>query len=85
VPPQRYRVGVRFRSEEDVRSVAALARSGDVVAAALAALPRQRTVHPVLSVRDPGPALTLVTRARDGLRRRAATPVPSPRPTPSGS
>lgn len=67
-----YLVGTRFRAEEDIRSVVALARSGGLPAAVRAALPRPGTVHPVLSARDPGPALALVGRAVDVVRRRVA-------------
>lgn len=63
-PPASYRSGVHYRLEtDDARAVLALVRSRQLRAATSAALPRRRTVHAIMSVRDPGPALVAAGRA----------------------
>ncbi len=58
--PVHPRTGVRFRSEADeFRALRGLAQDGRDVEALRACVPRQRTVHAIFSVRDPGPALAL--------------------------
>ena len=63
VPP--YRVGVRYRAEEN--DLRALARLGPA-ALARGLLPRRRTTHAVLSLRDPAPLLTTLGKLQ---RRRS--------------
>ena len=58
-----YAIGFRFRSEEDFRAVATLVRKRKLGGALTAAIPRRRTAHAVLSLRDPLPALSLVRRS----------------------
>lgn len=58
-----YRSGVRFRSEEDARCLLALARGGQPAVALRGLVPRPRTAHAVVSVRDPVPTLAVLRRA----------------------
>jgi predicted ATP-grasp superfamily ATP-dependent carboligase len=58
-----YRTGVRFRSEEDVRALLAVARGGRPVRALRGLVPRPRTAHAVVSVADPVPTLAVLRRA----------------------
>jgi predicted ATP-grasp superfamily ATP-dependent carboligase len=54
----RYRPGVRYRVEEDdLRALAAAFRRGERSAALAGLIPRRRTAHAVLSLRDPAPTL----------------------------
>jgi predicted ATP-grasp superfamily ATP-dependent carboligase len=57
-----YRVGVRFRSEGDVRSLTHLFRSGARRAALAGLLPQPHTTHGVASISDPRPGLAHVRR-----------------------
>ncbi len=60
-----YRVGYRWRSDEDdPRALVHAFRSGRRTAALAGALPRRRTVHAVFSVRDPLPVLTSLRKLR---------------------
>jgi len=63
-PATRYRRGMRFRSEEDLRAVLWLARERRVGAALRALVPRRRTVHAILDRRDLGPSIALLKHAR---------------------
>lgn len=75
VAPPGYRVGLRFRAEdEDLRAIVSALRAGELRAGASALRPRRRTVHAGFSVRDPLPAaVTLLKVARRlGSRPRAA-------------
>ncbi|GAY12234.1 ATP-grasp domain-containing protein [Pseudonocardia sp. N23] len=66
-----YSRGVRFRSEEDVRSLWAMFRAGKRGAAIRGLLPHARTTHAVASVADPRPLAAVVRRAiRVATRRR---------------
>jgi hypothetical protein len=58
-----YEPGRRFRSEEDLRAVATLVRGGRLREALPAMLPRRRTAHAIVSLRDPAPALSLAGRS----------------------
>ena len=57
-----YAVGVRFRSEDDVRSLAHQFRSGARLAALGGLLPQRNTTHAVVSLSDPRPGLTFLRR-----------------------
>lgn len=58
-----YRVGQRFRAEmRDLGFLTQALASHDVRAAASVLVPRRRTTHAVLSLRDPSPALLLFRR-----------------------
>ncbi len=66
-----YRLGVRYRhDEDDARALLALWRRGSRRTALRGSLPRRRTVHAVFSIRDPLPLLTTV--AKLGRRGRPA-------------
>jgi predicted ATP-grasp superfamily ATP-dependent carboligase len=65
--PADYRIGARWRSDEDdPRAIAAALRRGSLADSVRAAAPRPGTVHVVFALRDPGPVL--VTAAK-GVRR----------------
>lgn len=75
VVPLGYRVGLRFRAEdEDLRAIVSAVRAGKLRAGASALRPRRRTVHAGFSVRDPLPAAVTLLRvaSRLGSRPRAA-------------
>jgi hypothetical protein len=57
-----YRVGVRFRSEGDVRSLTHLFRSGARRAALAGLVPQRHTTHGVASISDPRPGLAYLRR-----------------------
>jgi hypothetical protein len=57
-----YEVGVRFRSEDDVRSLAHQFRSGARLEALGGLLPQPNTTHPTVSLRDPRPGLGVLRR-----------------------
>jgi predicted ATP-grasp superfamily ATP-dependent carboligase len=57
-----YRVGVRFRSEADVRSLTHLFRSGARGAALAGLLPQRHTTHAIASISDPRPGLSYLRR-----------------------
>jgi predicted ATP-grasp superfamily ATP-dependent carboligase len=58
-----YRVGTRYRVEEDdPRALVDAWRAGDRRAAVRGAWPRRHTAHAVFSVRDPGPALVTLRK-----------------------
>lgn len=60
-----YRVGVRYRFEQnDARALAASFRRGAVKEAAAGLLPRRRTTHAVFSWRDPQPMLVTLAKLR---------------------
>lgn len=68
--PGRARVGVRYRAEErDVKALAAAVAQGRLADAAAILRPRRRTVHAVLSLRDPAPLAHLARRVASRLRR----------------
>jgi predicted ATP-grasp superfamily ATP-dependent carboligase len=65
-----YRVGVRYRVEEDdIRALALEFRRGNRRAAIRGLLPHRSTVHAVFSLRDPLPALESVRNLLAKLRR----------------
>jgi len=69
-----YRVGTSYRMlEEDLRAVAREWRIGHRVEALQALIPRRRTVHPELSLRDPRPLLAPLHRRRGRLASARAT------------
>jgi predicted ATP-grasp superfamily ATP-dependent carboligase len=71
-----YRVGVRYRAEEqDVRAMLHLLRTGHPLAASLALLPRRNTVHAVAKLGDPLPLLASLAKLRRRVARRAAAPI----------
>jgi predicted ATP-grasp superfamily ATP-dependent carboligase len=57
-----YRVGVRFRTEDDLRSLAHQFRSGARREALAGLLPQRHTAHGIVSLSDPRPALTYLRR-----------------------
>jgi predicted ATP-grasp superfamily ATP-dependent carboligase len=57
-----YRVGVRFRSEGDVRSLTHLFRSGARRDALAGLLPQPHTTHAIASISDPRPGLAYLRR-----------------------
>jgi predicted ATP-grasp superfamily ATP-dependent carboligase len=57
-----YRVGVRFRSGRDLRSLTHLFRSGARRAALAGLLPQPHTTHAIASVSDPRPGLAYLRR-----------------------
>jgi biotin carboxylase len=61
-----YEVGLRFRSEDDVRSLVSQFRSGARLAALGGLLPQRHTTHAVVSLSDPRPGLSYLR----GLPRR---------------
>jgi predicted ATP-grasp superfamily ATP-dependent carboligase len=64
LPPTTSRPGVRYRLETgDAKSIATLAASGQLRAAAQAAWPRRDTAHAIFSLRDPAPVSVLAFRA----------------------
>jgi predicted ATP-grasp superfamily ATP-dependent carboligase len=67
VPP--YRVGVFFRSEDDVRSLAQQFRSGARRSAVAGLRPHPHTAHAVLSLSDPRPGLAYVRRISGRIAR----------------
>jgi len=69
-----YRVGVRYREEEnDIRALGWLLAHGRLREAASGVIPHRGTAHSVFSARDPGPLLTSfgklvrIARRRDGM------------------
>ena len=78
VPNVRVAPGLRFRwMEGDIRSVLWNARRGSPVSSTLGALlPRRRTVHSFVTIRDPGPAVAragyMVRRLSAGASRRTS-------------
>jgi predicted ATP-grasp superfamily ATP-dependent carboligase len=61
--PRSYRLGVRYRSDElDARALLHLLLSGRPATASRGLIPRRHTVHSVLSVHDPAPALTTLAK-----------------------
>jgi predicted ATP-grasp superfamily ATP-dependent carboligase len=72
-----YRVGVHFRSENDVRSLTHLFKSGARGAALAGLLPRRDTAYAIASINDPRPGLAHLRRLpgrlwpRDGVIARA--------------
>jgi predicted ATP-grasp superfamily ATP-dependent carboligase len=67
VPP--YRMGVFFRSEDDVRSLAQQFRSGARRSAVAGLRPQRNTTHAVLSLSDPRPGLAYVRRISGRIAR----------------
>jgi predicted ATP-grasp superfamily ATP-dependent carboligase len=68
----RYRAGVRYRAEEnDVRALGSALLSGRLRFVLHGLLPRRGTVHAIVALRDPGPALTSLAKlaAKLSLRR----------------
>jgi predicted ATP-grasp superfamily ATP-dependent carboligase len=57
-----YRVGVKFRSERDVRSLTQLFRSGARRAALAGLMPQRDTTHAIASLSDPRPGLRALRR-----------------------
>lgn len=57
-----YRVGARFRSEDDVRSLAQLFRSGALRDALSGVVPHRGTAHGIVSFSDPRPGLAYARR-----------------------
>jgi hypothetical protein len=57
-----YRVGVRFRTEDDLRSLVAQFRSGARRDALAGLLPQRGTAHGVVSLSDPRPGLAYARR-----------------------
>lgn len=55
-----YQVGLRFRSEEDLRSLAHQFRSGSRWEAIGGLLPQRNTTHAIVSLSDPRPGLTFL-------------------------
>lgn len=67
------RAGVRYRVEEDdLRALAAAFRAGRRREALAGLLPRPRTAHAVLSLRDPRPALVSAAKLARAVRRKGA-------------
>ena len=64
-----YRVGVRFRSEDDIRSLAHQFKSGDRLAALAGLLPQPNTTHGIVSLSDPRPGLAFLRRLPRRARR----------------
>ena len=61
--PGDYRVGVRYREEEnDVRALSWLLMHGRLREAVAGLVPHRGTVHAVFSGRDPGPVLTTLRK-----------------------
>ena len=72
---QGYRVGTRFRHEEnDARALARMLMDGDARLALQGLVPRRNTTHAIFSLRDPMPLLTSVTRLARRLRRKRVSP-----------
>ncbi|WP_159444957.1 carboxylate--amine ligase [Pseudonocardia thermophila] len=71
-PFSGYRVGVRFRSEEDVMALWGTFRAGRRAAALRGLVPHRGTSHAVLSLRDPAPTLNVLRRAVRVARRRGS-------------
>jgi predicted ATP-grasp superfamily ATP-dependent carboligase len=66
-----YRVGTRLRIEaRDLRAIARMLAAGRFAEGVSALAPRRRTVHAVFSLRDPAPALVLLSRGAGKLRKR---------------
>ena len=63
-----YEVGMRFRSEDDVRSLVHQFRSGARLAALGGLLPQRHTTHAVVSLSDPRPGLSFLRRLPRRLR-----------------
>ncbi|MDX6510813.1 MAG: hypothetical protein QOE36_317 [Gaiellaceae bacterium] len=69
VPP--YRVGTRYRVEEDdVRALVSELRNGRWGAALGGLVPRRHTVHGIFSLRDPAPSLETLAKLRRRVRGR---------------
>lgn len=64
-----YRVGVRYRAEQDVRALFHLLRTGRPAAASRGLIPRRFTAHPVVSLKDPLPVLTGIAKLVRSLTR----------------
>jgi predicted ATP-grasp superfamily ATP-dependent carboligase len=60
--PRPYEVGVHFRSEDDIRSLAHQFRSGDRLEAIGGLLPQRNTTHAIVSLSDPRPGLAFLRR-----------------------
>jgi predicted ATP-grasp superfamily ATP-dependent carboligase len=68
-PEQRpYAVGVHFRAEDDLRSLAHQFRTGDRRQALAGLLPQPNTAHGVVSLSDPRPGLSFLGRLPGRLR-----------------
>ena len=73
--PGSYRVGVRYRVEEDdPRALLAAFRRGERVAALQGLVPRRHTAHAVFSWRDPRPSLLTLAKLGRGLRSAGRRP-----------
>ena len=73
-----YRVGVRFRhDQDDPRAILSELRRGRL-GVARDLLPRRRTVHAFFSILDPGPGLRVLRQELRGPRRRPEAPDPPP-------
>jgi predicted ATP-grasp superfamily ATP-dependent carboligase len=57
-----YEVGVRFRADDDLRSLAHQFRSGDRLEALFGLLPQRNTAHGIVSLSDPRPGLAFLRR-----------------------
>lgn len=57
-----YRVGVRYRTEQDIRALFHLGRTGELAAASRGLIPKRRTAHAVVSLKDPLPAMSRLAR-----------------------
>ena len=73
-----YRVGVRFRSEDDVRSLTHLFRSGARRAALEGLLPQRDTTHAIASISDPRPGLAYLRRLPARLLPTEGVPTRAP-------
>jgi len=60
---------VRFRSEDDIRSLAHQFKSGDRLAALAGLLPQPNTTHGIVSLSDPRPGLAFLRRLPRRARR----------------
>ncbi len=73
-----YRVGVKFRSERDVRSLTALFRSGARRAALAGLMPQRDTTHAIASLSDPRPGLRALRRLPERLVSVNGVPTRAP-------
>jgi predicted ATP-grasp superfamily ATP-dependent carboligase len=73
-----YAVGVRFRTEDDVRSLAHQFRSGARLAALSGLLPQRRTTHAVVSLSDPRPGLSYLRDLPRRMRPAKGFPARAP-------